>query len=87
MFVTTDVNIFLYIKTDSSFTINPPQLCVLAVPENNLFIICTYSLELNLNITNWRESNDIPHSICSEPCPVGHIRNYQVKFSFILIKY
>lgn len=37
-------------------------------------------MELNLNITNWREGTDIPRSICSEPCPVGHIRNYQVPY-------
>ncbi|GLV42938.1 metabotropic Glutamate Receptor [Carabus blaptoides fortunei] len=42
-------------------------------------------LELNLSITNWRESNEIPHSICSEPCPVGHIRNYQDQCCWICV--
>ncbi|KAL3289431.1 hypothetical protein HHI36_022856 [Cryptolaemus montrouzieri] len=34
-------------------------------------------LYLNIGSLSWKESNDIPKSICSEDCPSGHIRNYQ----------
>ncbi|CAH1377671.1 unnamed protein product [Tenebrio molitor] len=34
-------------------------------------------LDLNLSRIQWRESDEIPKSICSETCPSGHIRNYQ----------
>uniref|UniRef100_T1J4D3 G-protein coupled receptors family 3 profile domain-containing protein n=1 Tax=Strigamia maritima TaxID=126957 RepID=T1J4D3_STRMM len=36
------------------------------------------TLNLNLSLAKWPEnSSSIPSSVCSEPCPLGHIRNYQ----------
>lgn len=44
--------------------------------KNRMFYI--FSLQLDLSRIQWRETDTIPKSICSENCPSGHIRNFQV---------
>lgn len=34
-------------------------------------------LELQLSTLKWNDGV-FPNSICSDPCPIGHVRNYQV---------
>lgn len=41
----------------------------------------TETLVLNLSMLAWPNSSreTVPRSICSEPCPKGYIRNFQVR--------
>lgn len=45
-----------------------------------LFCCSTETLVLNLSTLAWPNSTrgTVPRSICSEPCPKGYIRNFQV---------
>ncbi|XP_065165928.1 metabotropic glutamate receptor 7 isoform X2 [Atheta coriaria] len=42
-------------------------------------------LDLNVAQLQWRESDTIPTSTCSHPCPSGHIRNYQDQCCWICV--
>ncbi|XP_019868539.2 metabotropic glutamate receptor 7-like [Aethina tumida] len=42
-------------------------------------------LDLNLSRIQWNGTDEIPTSICSEPCPSGHIRNYQDQCCWVCV--
>lgn len=45
------------------------------------FSILVLRLTLDINITRWATGageKHIPRSLCSDNCPLGHVRNFQV---------
>lgn len=45
-----------------------------------------FRLDLQAENLRW-DTGEMPRSICSDPCPVGHVRNYQVSFVFLIFLY
>lgn len=44
------------------------------------------SLDLNNETVRWEHNEDHPKSICSEPCPIGHVHNHQDQCCWSCVK-
>ncbi|KAB0799653.1 hypothetical protein PPYR_07533 [Photinus pyralis] len=42
-------------------------------------------LEMNLSKLQWKDVDDTPKSVCSDPCPSGHIKNYQDQCCWVCV--
>lgn len=55
----------------------------------NIFIIDFIqkkSLELHNSALRWENDQEQPKSICSEPCPIGHVHNHQDQCCWSCVK-
>lgn len=61
----------------------PPSISPAVVKINYFFMF--FRLNLQVNKTRWTSGAGeahIPRSLCSESCPIGHFRNFQVSEEF-----
>lgn len=55
--------------------------------ESNSFHFCLFcSLVLQHEALRWEGNVDLPKSICSEPCPIGHVHNHQDQCCWSCVK-
>lgn len=49
-------------------------------------MLLAFSLDLHNETLRWENSGDHPKSICSEPCPAGHVHNHQDQCCWSCVK-